>query len=133
MTAAKRDLYIEQGATFQLAFTWNEGTVDEIGPPVDLTGCVARMQIRKAQQQAALLSATSAGIDPAIVLGGATGTIAITLTDDMTDALTLKSALYDLEIEFPDETVYRLLEGGVTVSPNITQESDDPIVGGTGI
>lgn len=129
MTAAKRNLYIEQGATFNLSFTWNEGTSAAVGPPVDLTGCKARMQIRAKQQSSAIVDALSDGESPAIILGDAAGTIEVTLTDDMTDQLSLKSALYDLEIEFPDGTVYRLLEGTVTVSPNITQDPDDATIG----
>ena len=129
MTAAKRNLYIEQGATFNLSFVWNEGTSEAVGAPVDLTGCKARMQIRQKQGSPTIVDASTEGTDPAIVLGGATGAVAVTLTDEATDLLTVKSGLYDLEIEFPDGTVYRLLEGGVTVSPNITQDPDDATIG----
>ena len=129
MTAAKRNLYIEQGATFNLSFTWNEGTSDAVGAPVDLTGCTARMQIRQKQQSAVIVDARSDGESPAILLGGATGTVEVTLTADMTDLLSVKTGLYDLEVEFPDGTVYRLLEGTVTVSPNITQDPDDATIG----
>lgn len=127
MTAAKRNLYIEQGATFNLSFVWNEGTSEAIGAPVDLTGCKARMQIRSKQGQPVIVDASSEGDSPAIILGDATGAVEVTLTDEMTDLLTIKSGLYDLEIEFPDGTVYRLLEGSVTVSPNITQASPAPV------
>jgi hypothetical protein len=128
MTAAKRNLYIEQGATFNLAFTWNEGTSDAIGAPVDLTGCKARMQVRAKQQSPVIVDASSDSESPAILLGGDTGTIEVTLTAEMTDLLSVKSGLYDLEVEFPDGTVYRLLEGSVTVSPNITQDPDDATI-----
>ncbi len=37
------DLIIEQGATFSLQAIWK----DSLGVPVDLTGYIARMQIRK--------------------------------------------------------------------------------------
>src|SRR6478609_4366346 len=113
MTAAKRNLYIEQGATFNLSFVWNEGTSESIGAPVDLTGCEARMQVRQKQQSPVIVDARSDGESPAIILGGATGAVEVTLTADMTDLLNVKSGLYDLEIQFPDGTVYRLLEGTV--------------------
>ena len=129
MTAAKRNLYIEQGATFNLSFVWNEGTSESIGAPVDLTGCEARMQVRQKQQSPVIVDARSDGESPAIILGGATGAVEVTLTADMTDLLNVKSGLYDLEIQFPDGTVYRLLEGTVTVSPNITQDPDDATIG----
>lgn len=129
MTAAKKDLYIEQGATFGLSFTWREGTTEEPGDPHDLTGAVARMQIRKKQQDPALVSASSDGVVPKITLGGAAGTVALELSDEDTDLLTSKSALYDLEVELADGTVVRLLQGRVTVDPNITQLPEDPTVG----
>lgn len=128
MTAAKKDLYIEQGATFGLSFAWHEGDSETPGDPVNLTGAVARMQIRKTQQAPSLVDATSDGVSPKIVLGGAAGTIAVTLSDEDTDLLTSKSMLYDLEVEMPDGTVYRLLQGKVTVDPNITQLPEDPVV-----
>ena len=129
MTAAKRDLYIEQGATFQLSFTWHEGSAENVGPTVDLTGCIVRMQIRKKQQDPPICDASSEGANPEIVLGGTEGTITVTMSADDTGAMNIRTGVYDLEVEFPDGTVYRLLEGTATVSPNITQESDDPVVG----
>lgn len=150
MTATIRDLAIEQGSTFQLGFNWHrEGpVVDGVvtpGDPYDLTGCKARMQIRRKRGEPILLAATSEAPDTAeavaagagrIELGGATGRIDITLTDEDTDLLTIRSAVYDLEIEWPlvagelRPRVDRLLQGGVTVSPNITQEVSDPPVEG---
>ena len=130
MTAAKRDLYIEQGATFQLSFIWYDGDANDQGSPVDLTGCQGRMQIRKSQQQPAILDAVSFGPTPQIVLYGTTGKISITLTPIDTNQLTQKSALYDFEVEFPSGAVFRLMEGKVTVSPNITQFPAEPPVEG---
>lgn len=131
MTAVVRPLKIEQGATFTLGFVWHQAgpVVDgEVTPgdPYDLTGWVARMQIRKAQQSPALVDASST--NGKITLGGATGRIDVKLTDEDTDLLTTKTALYDLELENPTGDVFRLLQGPVTVDPNITQEADDPIV-----
>lgn len=44
MAAAKLKLTIDQGASFTKLFTWKAGPAQT---PVDLTGCTARMQIRK--------------------------------------------------------------------------------------
>lgn len=129
MTAHQKNLYIEQGATYELPFVWREGTTDAPGDPVDLTGATAAMQIRKTQQAEAILDASSTGVSPRIILGGATGEITISLTDADTDALTHKTAKYDLEVRLADGKLHRILEGDVTVSPNITQVADDPIVG----
>jgi hypothetical protein len=116
MTAAPKDLAIEQGSTFTLGFNWHkEGPLDTSGNPTpgdpyDLTGCTARMQIRRKQGDPPLLTATSdpptsqAAIDAGagrIALGGTTGRIDITLTDEDTDLLSARSSVYDLEIEWP--------------------------------
>lgn len=151
MTAAPKDLFIEQGSTFTLGFNWHrEGPIDPDtgqptpGDPYDLTGCSARMQIRRKQGDPVLLTATSAAPDTPeaiaagagrIILGGADGRIDIILTDEDTDLLSAKSAVYDLEIEWPAQPgelrprVDRLLQGAVTVDPNVTQNPpDDPVV-----
>jgi hypothetical protein len=121
MTAAQKDLYIEQGATFVLSFAWLEGTAATPGDPHDLTDATARMQIRPKAGQAPLVDVSSDGVDPAIVLGGTAGTVLVTLTDTATDALTVKKGVYDLEVDYGGGEVYRLLEGKVVVSPNVTQ------------
>lgn len=136
MTAQKRDLYIEQGATFDWGFTWYRALVDgdgnpildangkvQPGQPYDLTSAKARMQIRKKAGDPVLIEATTESPtgSPAIVLGGATGRIDIKLTAAMTDALDIKTGAYDLEVEFADGDVRRLFQGGVTVDPNVTR------------
>lgn len=144
MTAAPKDLYVEQGATFFLGFTWHrqgpvvDGQVTP-GDPYDLTGCTARMQVRRTQHGDVLVSATSLDTGDGagrIKLGAETGRIEITLTDEDTDLMTAKQAYYDLEIEWPQQPgelrprVDRLLKGMVQVDPNITQiDADDPVVG----
>lgn len=145
MPAAPKNLFIEQGATFFLGFTWHragpvvDGQVTP-GDPYDLTGCKARMQIRRKQGDPVLVTATSDAPGEGapvgagrIFLGGATGRIEITLTDEDTDLLSAKTAYYDLEIEWPIQPgelrprVDRVLQGAVTVDPNMTQvDGEDP-------
>lgn len=52
MAAAKLKLAIEQGATFTKVLTWKSGTP---AAAVNLTGCKARMQIRKTVASTAIL------------------------------------------------------------------------------
>jgi len=143
MTAAPRDLDIEQGSTFTLGFNWHqEGPPDANGDPTpgdpyDLTGCTARMQIRRKQGDPVLLTATS---DPPttpeaitagagrIVLGGATGRIDITLTDEDTDLLSARTAVYDLEIEWPLPT--RPVTAGINVDSAVLTGSATTFVAG---
>lgn len=124
MTAVKKDLYIEQGATFTFSFQWVRGETAETATPVDLTGFTGRMQIRQAQKKPVLAEVASG--DGVTLIESAQGRVEISFSDLKTDGLTFPKAVYDLEMEAPDGTVYRLLEGNVTVSPNITQTGSEP-------
>jgi hypothetical protein len=146
MTAVPKDLYIEQGTTFTFAFTWTDGVVDPVtsevtaGAPKDLTGWLARMQIRESQGSPVIIDADNtnqkiilglpAGERPGSALIDPTnGRITVWLTDEDTDLLSVKRAVYDLEVESPEGDVYRLLKGKVTTDPNITQEGGtEPVV-----
>lgn len=133
MTALQKDLYIEQGASFLMPFQWcqNGGTESApvAGDPIDLTGFTARMQIRQRIGSAVLVDATTD--NQAIVLGQATpdspvdltnGWVTVCLSDTMTDALDIRSGVYDLEAKDASGFVYRLLQGKVTVSLNVTRD-----------
>lgn len=126
MSAVNRDLDVEQGATFRLGFTWSAiDGLDSAGQPIpgapyDLTGCTARMQIRQSFGTPVLVSVKDGD---GITLGGPTGTVTVEISDERTDVLDgLRSARYDLEVEFPSGDVYRLLQGAVAISPNITRD-----------
>lgn len=116
MTAGVYDITIEQGATFRLNLEW----VDSNSDPVDLTGYTARMQVRRryASTEAALNLTTENG---GIVLGGAAGTILIEAAAGATDDIDFKIGVYDLELEAADGFVTRLLQGAVTISPEVTR------------
>lgn len=132
MAAVKSDLYIEQGATFLFQFEWRADSLTEPGSPgepIDLTGAVLRMQIRKTQQSEALVDASSTGAEPALTHNDTGGTITIKLPASSTNLLVSKTCMYDLEAVMPDGDVFRVIEGAVTVNPNITQLPDEPVVG----
>lgn len=129
MAAVDYDLFIEQGTTFRLTMIWGrkDGTTDVNGnpnvQPYDLTGCVARMQIRQRRGGLALISATTTngGIT---ITNPLTGKLEIYITDEATDSLTMSKAKYDLEIGYPSGDVKRIMQGAVKISPNITQDAD---------
>lgn len=86
-------------------------------PPVDLTGAAARMQIRAQLGGQVLLElATDNG---GLAITGP-GTITRTLSATQTAALAWTDAVYDLEVQYPDGTVQRYLQGAVTVSREVT-------------
>lgn len=128
MPAETRNITIEQGATF----TWQFGVREDDGNgnpsavPIPLTGSTLRMQIRKAQGEQVLLEATSGD---GLSHDGAGGNVTVVLPPSKTNLLTSKSCRYDMEADFGGDDVTRLVEGAVTVKPNMTQDPGEPIVG----
>lgn len=114
----KLPLTIYQGATFRKRLTWKVG---DPAVPVDLTGCTARMHIReKLESPDVLLELTTA--NDRVVLGGMAGTVTIELPSTVTEGLAWRAGVYDLEIEFVNGDVRRLLSGTVKVAPEVTRD-----------
>lgn len=116
MTAASRDITIEQGATFQYSLIWK----DSAGTPVNLTGYTARMQVRRRHADEVILMGLTSDTGE-ITLGGSAGTIVIVASATKTAAVPAKESVYDLELVSGDGTVTRLVEGNVTVTPEVTR------------
>lgn len=108
------DLDLYQGATWSYVLTWKIADV-----PVDLSGYTARLQARPSARSAdiALDLATGSGI----TLGGQDGTVTLTLSATQTAALSPGKYLYDLELESAGGEVTRLVQGTLTVSPEVTR------------
>lgn len=110
------DLTIQQGATFSIVATW----ADSNGSAVNLTGYTAAMTLRSAYNATGTVLYLATG-GSGITLGGTAGTITITAAATATAALTAPSTgVYDLELT-TGATVYRLLEGGFTITPEATK------------
>ncbi len=120
MAAHKVPLKIDQGATLDRTFTWKAGDTLAQAVPVDLTGCVARAEVRPEidSPSVLLLMTTENG---RIILGGPAGTIRLRVEAVDTALLSFESAVYDLEVEFPDGTVVRRMAGTVSVSKEVTR------------
>lgn len=106
----------DQGSTFQRRFT----ITDSLSVPINLTGYVARMQVRKN------FSATATYIDATIANGqititGASGIIDISVPDTVTDLIPAGKYRYDLEIESGAGVVTRLLNGTFQVTAQVTK------------
>ena len=115
MAATTYDILIEQGATFSQVITYKES-----GGAVDLTGYTARMQVRSTLESAeALIELTTA--NGRIALGGAAGTITLTISATDTAALTAGRGVYDLELVSGSGIVTRLLQGVCPISRNVTR------------
>ena len=114
--AAYYDILIEQGATYQKTFTWKGS--DET--PVDITGYTARMQIRR-KKSSVDFEHEATTENGGITLGDTAGTVAVLIPATDTAALTITKGTYDLELVDPQGVVYRLIEGGVEVSKEVTR------------
>jgi hypothetical protein len=115
MAATSYDILIEQGATFSQLVTYKDN-----GVAVNLTGYTARMQVRATLEAAsALIELTTA--NSRIALGGAAGTITLTISAADTEALTSGRGVYDLELVSGSGIVTRLLQGVATISRNVTR------------
>jgi hypothetical protein len=104
-----------QGANWDRTFTITQG-----GTALNLTGYTAAMQVREAADSTATLLSLSTG-GSGIVLGGTAGTIAVAVTSTQSAAIPAGSFAYDLEITSSGSEVTRLLQGGFSVSGNVTR------------
>ena len=116
MAAGRYNIKIEQGATFRFEIVYR----DSNSAIVNLTGYTARMQIRPIPSSATILVNASTA-NGKIVITPLLGQIVVSLTATETAALDFTSARYDLEIEASNGTVTRLIEGVVTLSPEVTR------------
>jgi len=113
---ASHDLTIPAGATYSQVINWKTGSTPTF---VNTTGFTARMQLRTSYSaaSASLELTTSNG---RISLTNA-GVITLSLTATETAALAAGRYVYDLELVSSGGLVTRLLEGVVTVSPEVTR------------
>jgi hypothetical protein len=114
---AKHNFFVYRGATFSEQIEWK----DENGIAIDLTGFTARLHMRdtlEATTPFLTLTTENGGI----TLGGAAGTVDLLASATATSAISATSGVYDLELVAGDGvTVIRLLEGLVTISPEVTR------------
>lgn len=116
MPAALFNFQIEQGADWPQEIAY----IDENDDPVDLTGAVLHMQIR--QSLSANTTLANLTIGSGITVTNATlGQFKLSLTNAQTSNLPIGSAVYDLEILYPDNTKERLLQGGITIDGEVTR------------
>jgi hypothetical protein len=126
---------LKQGADWSPVITWN----DDNGAPLNLTGYHMKMTIRAfAASPIALLTLDSASSTGSrIVLGGTAGTIELIFTHADTAALApiglplpgspifggarvYALGVYDLQFTDPTGEVGYLLEGSVSIDPQVT-------------
>ena len=107
--ATKSNLVIDQGATFSTDLT----LTDENGDALNLTGYTANSQLRK-------WYTSSNSISFSTTTNTSIGVVTLSLSSNQTAALTAGRYVYDVEIS-DGTTISRIVEGIVTVTPNVTR------------
>tara|TARA_B100000902_G_C27056121_1_gene786681 strand:+ start:546 stop:881 length:336 start_codon:yes stop_codon:yes gene_type:complete len=111
MAAGKYNFTLEQGTTFS-----REITVQDSGSAMNLTGYTPRMQMRSTHDSSTIALTFTASISNA-----AQGKIQLSAAAAATTAVEEGLYVYDLEIESSSSGVTRLMEGQVTVTPEVTR------------
>ena len=114
---AKHKFTLYRGQTFRTRLTWRTSS----GAPVDLTGCKVRMQVREDYESPLpLLELTTENggvtIDPVEM-----GVLHLYLSDADTAACLWDGGVFDIEVMHPSGDVTRIVQGSVSVSPEVTR------------
>lgn len=113
--ATKANLIVDQGSSFNVSID----ITDQNDEGIDLTGYTGASQIRKTY--------TSSSYTPFTVALGANGQVSLSLTAAQTANLVAGRYLYDVELTSSGNTVTRVVEGIVTVTPQITKNANTGI------
>lgn len=113
-------ILIYQGSTFRKPFTWS--LVDNktnTRTPVDLTGCLIRMQLRKERCGDVLVDFKDEGFIS--ITDPQQGQWEIHVPADISANFTFERGVFDIEVEFPDGEVVRVVEGAIVIKPEVTR------------
>ena len=108
--ATKANLIVDQGTTYSTTVT----ITDDNGDVVDLTNYTGAAQMRKHYTSSNAATFT-------VSLGGVEGTVTLGLSANSTANLVAGRYVYDIELTHSSGQVSRVLEGIVTVTPNVTR------------
>jgi hypothetical protein len=115
MSAATHNFTIDQGSDWFTTFVYK----DSAGTVINLTGYTAALQIRDTYADSATdLSLT---VGSGITITAASGKIDVRATAAQTGAIAAGQYVYDLEITSSGGVVTRLVQGKITVSPQVTR------------
>ena len=104
------NIFIDQGTDFSITVD----VTDTSGGALNMSGYSAAAQIRKTYGSSSVSSTFSTSI------AENTGQVTLSLTDTQTTALESGRYVYDLELTDAANVVSRIVEGTVTVTPQVT-------------
>lgn len=121
MTPGNLDFTIYQGATFRPKVRLRDSQQN----PIDLTGATVRMHVKMSYTSSAIFLALTEENGRALVTDPVNGEISLYVSAEDTAELAFRSGVYDLEVEYVDGTVDRILQGKVKLSPEVTKVEVD--------
>ena len=110
--AITKNLYIDQGANFQMSLT----AFDSAGSVLSITsgsGYTATGKLAKSYLASSKISFVCS-------ITGSTGQVSIALGATALSGIRPGVYVYDVEVQSPDGKVYRIVQGNVTIDPNVT-------------
>ena len=116
MTAGIYNATIDQGATWSVTVTYKNAN----GTAINLTGYTAAMQVRQ-QYSSETADLTLTSPSNGIAITPLTGVVVITMTASQTRALEEGYYVYDVELTSSGGLVDRLIQGQLTVAPEVTR------------
>lgn len=108
--ATKANLVIDQGTTY----TTDLNLTDENGDPLVLSGYSANSQIRKHYT-------STNSVAFSVSINATAGVITLSLTANQTSDMTSGRYVYDVELTDASNSISRIVEGIVTVTPQVTR------------
>jgi hypothetical protein len=105
------NLFVDAGTTYSNIITVAATT----GQPLDLTNYTVKSQMRKSYSSSTAYNFTTSVYDPTA------GKVRLQLDPTQSEAIPPGRWLYDVEITSPTGAKTRVVEGIVTVTPQITQ------------
>lgn len=107
--ATKANIVIDQGTTFSTTIN----LTDDDDAPINLTGYLGRSKMKKHYSSSNSHTFT-------VSLGGNTGVLTLSLSATQTSNIVPGRYVYDVELVDPSNVVSRIVEGIVTVTPEVT-------------
>ena len=105
------NLYVDAGSTYSNIITVTASN----GLPLNLVGYTVASQMRKSYQSSQVYAFTAS------IYLAESGKIRLQLTDEQSALIPSGRWLYDVEIASPAGVISRVVEGIVTINPQITQ------------
>ena len=118
--ATKLNLEIDKGATFVYDMVYKlKNNSSSISTIVDLTGYTARMQIRASITASTVIKELTTE-NGGLIITGIDGKITINMSAAETSAISVDTAVYDLEL-ITGSIIKRLIEGKIKFKPEVTR------------